>query len=474
MKNKLIMWFFVIGLLCGLVGCGGKTTTPTTATTTTVQLAEDEVQLPDLTGKSRAEINEIFENLGLTIKYSFVNSEPYNQDGSEYDKFVKYQSKYNVGSVVKKGTTIQIYTTPLNLPGTELSENLKLEAEYTASNNFIQDGIGIVTLVEGVDGDTSIFRQQDGQTFTVRYLGIDTPESTYRFDPWGKEAKDYTNQILANAKQIVLQAEGERTDGNERYLAWVWVDGVLLNLRLVELGYSQSKVAAGSIYTSIITQADFAVTLTGRRVSGEKDPNFDYSRDGVEITIENLINNFDECIGVKLIITGTITSMVGPHPYIQDENGYGIYLYTGYNGSAQLEVGANVTIQGLEATYHNGAPQLSNFMKNKLTVNSTGNVVEPVVMNNIADLMLSVGSYVKYNNLTVTKVYEADNKAITLTCRDAAGNTVYVRKDASQSVSVDVSMLQVGVTFNITGPVTVYNDNCQIMVTNTNLIELVK
>ena len=69
-------------------------------------------------------------------------------------------------------------------------------------------------------------------------------------------------------------------------------------------------------------------------------------------------------------------------------------------------------------------------------------------------------------------IYVADNKAVTLTCRDSFGNTVYVRKDASQTVSVDVSMLTEGTTFNITGPVTIYNDNCQIMVTNTNHIEI--
>ena len=44
---------------------------------------------------------------------------------------------------------------------------------------------------------------------------------------------------MREAKQIVLEAEGVRIDTYDRYLAFVWVDGVLLNLELVQQAYTE-------------------------------------------------------------------------------------------------------------------------------------------------------------------------------------------------------------------------------------------
>ena len=68
-------------------------------------------------------------------------------------------------------------------------------------------GIGEVKLVRPVDGDTARFRDPiAGVEFSLRYLGIDTPESTWQKDPWGKAASDYSKQRLNAATTIVLEA----------------------------------------------------------------------------------------------------------------------------------------------------------------------------------------------------------------------------------------------------------------------------
>ena len=52
-----------------------------------------------------------------------------------------------------------------------------------------------VTLDQCVDGDTAWF-DIDGKRTKVRFLYIDTPESTNQIEPYGKEASDYTKEQL--------------------------------------------------------------------------------------------------------------------------------------------------------------------------------------------------------------------------------------------------------------------------------------
>ena len=98
-----------------------------------------------------------------------------------------------------------------------------------------------VTFVRHVDGDTSRF-SLDGKDFTVRYLCIDTEETVHPNQdatPMGKTASEYVENRLKEAGKIEIEYDGTRTDKYDRVLAWVWVDDVLLNLELVELGYAK-------------------------------------------------------------------------------------------------------------------------------------------------------------------------------------------------------------------------------------------
>ena len=65
---------------------------------------------------------------------------------------------------------------------TPQTDKLKLTQSYEGKD-FIEDGIGEVTPIRYVDGDTTIFKTSNGIQFTVRYNGINTPESTYRIVP---------------------------------------------------------------------------------------------------------------------------------------------------------------------------------------------------------------------------------------------------------------------------------------------------
>ena len=85
-----------------------------------------------------------------------------------------------------------------------------------------------------MDGDT--VELEDGQK--VRYLMIDTPESTGgKNDCYGTEAAEY-NAALVLDRKVELSYDVECQDFYGRLLAYVKVDSQEVNSRLVEYGYA--------------------------------------------------------------------------------------------------------------------------------------------------------------------------------------------------------------------------------------------
>lgn len=491
MQKKLMKLLFVVAFLLVLGGCGETTTTATTTAATTSQTTETTtvtttvpttqsttaieatttvslVQLPDLTGRNREYITSTLSELGLVVNFYFDVSVIYDDD-NDYDKFVKYGSDKTAGDLVEPGSSVKVYTTPLNLTVKYLYQldeytdsfgnPLLIEDADYSGQEFIADGIGVVTVERFVDGDTTWFTS-GSTSFSVRYLGIDTPESTALYEPWGKAAAKYTQEKLQNAETIVLQAEGNRMDGNGRYLAWVWYrdtaesDFVLLNLELVELAYSKNKVSSGSKFTTILTLADWDASFTKRRVWGEIDPDYDYSKEGAQMSIEYLMNNFADYVGLKVVITGEITKKIGNNVFFQDTTGYGVYMYAGYTISAQLQIGANLTIGGLVPKYHYRSPQLSNFIKFNLTVNEPAEEVTPITITYNEFEFARIGTLVAMNNLTITYINDAKTS---IYVEDASHNSFVVRIDNLTSFDADDLGLSVGQVIDVIGPLGYYD-----------------
>lgn len=94
-----------------------------------------------------------------------------------------------------------------------------------------------------VDGDT-IKVIINSEEKTVRLLAIDTPESVstkVADEYYGKEASDYTCNLIKTAKTIELEydSNSDKLDKYNRVLAWVFVDNKLLQGLLVRNGYAE-------------------------------------------------------------------------------------------------------------------------------------------------------------------------------------------------------------------------------------------
>jgi len=89
-----------------------------------------------------------------------------------------------------------------------------------------------------VDGDTIVV-DLDGKRYSVRYIGIDTPEThhpTDGADYWGFEATEANKSMVKEGKKVVLQRDLSETDIYGRLLRYIWVDDVLVNAELVRMG----------------------------------------------------------------------------------------------------------------------------------------------------------------------------------------------------------------------------------------------
>lgn len=84
-----------------------------------------------------------------------------------------------------------------------------------------------------IDGDT--VELESGER--VRYLLVDTPENTSSVECFGAEATAF-NRALVEGREVRLTYDVACTDRFERLLAYVEVDGRVVNQLLVEQGYA--------------------------------------------------------------------------------------------------------------------------------------------------------------------------------------------------------------------------------------------
>ena len=123
-----------------------------------------------------------------------------------------------------------------------------------------------VSLVRCVDGDTAVF-MVNGEEQSVRFLAIDTPELGEGY--YAEEAASFTCSELENAKEICLEYDdnSDLYDKYDRLLAHVFVDGLLLQDKLVRNGYAEVAYLYGDYkYTSKLEISEEVAKVNGRGI----------------------------------------------------------------------------------------------------------------------------------------------------------------------------------------------------------------
>jgi micrococcal nuclease len=123
------------------------------------------------------------------------------------------------------------------------------------------------TVIGVRDGDTIEVDLGNGNFKTVRYIGIDTPESV---DPrravecFGKEASNINNTLVMN-KTIQLEKDVSETDKYGRLLRYVFVDNVFVNQYLVQEGFANASAYPPDVkYQEDFNSAEEEARLNGK------------------------------------------------------------------------------------------------------------------------------------------------------------------------------------------------------------------
>lgn len=147
----------------------------------------------------------------------------------------------------------------------------------------------VVTLNKCVDGDTAWFNLND-KTIKVRFLAINTPESTNKIEAYGKQASEYTCNMLTNAKTIELEYDNnsDLKDKYDRYLAWVFVDGELLQNLIIKNGLAKVDYLYGDYKYTNILQTSELIAKTNK-VGMWSETNYDLYVIGFIILVVSLI-----------------------------------------------------------------------------------------------------------------------------------------------------------------------------------------
>ncbi|MCK6626524.1 MAG: lamin tail domain-containing protein [Anaerolineae bacterium] len=145
---------------------------------------------------------------------------------------------------------------PISLPPTVTVVNPP-PATPGSSSPTQPEGLETVTVAQVVDGDT--VELTNGRR--VRYIGINTPE---RDQPYYNEATALNRQLV-EGKQVQLEFDLETFDQYGRSLAYVWADGRMVNLEIVQQGFANSFTVQPNIrYEAEFRQAEREAREAGR------------------------------------------------------------------------------------------------------------------------------------------------------------------------------------------------------------------
>ena len=383
---------------------------------------------------------------------------------------------------------------------------VKLNQDFTGKV-FVNDGIEEVKLNQAVDGDTIHVTDKNGTILKLRFLGVDTPESTASVEPWGMAASKFTKERVKNCTSLVITADnGEvELDSYGRHLAWIWykaegaTEYTLLNLELAQEGYSLANYSNVKQYKEEIKGAINQAQKLKIHVwaPGQSDPDYCYT-EATEVSLAELKRDINanghesKFYNKKVVFVANVVRKSGTTYYLNDtdiEEGitYGIQVFHRTSTGILDVIGTRVKISGT-ITYYDagGVYQLTDVIDRVLSSNKNNlKIVEENV--ELIPNELSISdidnnnkaldfTLVSLKNLVVTSVYttktegSANYGAISITCK-VDGKTIVVRTvtlvDRTGEYEVDSNKIVlesnfVNKTIDVVGVLEKYEGNYQV------------
>jgi micrococcal nuclease len=131
-----------------------------------------------------------------------------------------------------------------------------------------QENPDIITAkVTKIVGGNTIEVNINGKTYTIRYIGVDTPEMVapnQPVKPYGPEASA-KNKELVSGKEVRLEKDVSETDGYGSLLRYVYVGDLFVNAEMVRQGYAQAVTYPPDVkYQDLFLQLQREARAAGR------------------------------------------------------------------------------------------------------------------------------------------------------------------------------------------------------------------
>lgn len=246
----------------------------------------------------------ISENMGLKVEWvdEFKQAQIYNPTDDLIYTFEMGKSEYGKGDIpVSMDVAPKIVNNRTFVPIRVISEAFGKKIDWDNNNRtvVVGDGYqaptapqtnntfpsGIVSRV--IDGDT-LEVNIEGQTYKLRMIGVNTPETKHPrkgVEFFGKEASNYTTEQLTG-KTVYLQKDVSETDKYGRLLRYVWlsrpatneptkdeIKSLMFNSILVANGYANSSSYAPDVkYQDIFKELEIPAREQGWGLWGYEEP----------------------------------------------------------------------------------------------------------------------------------------------------------------------------------------------------------
>jgi len=195
----------------------------------------------NVSGKILVPLRAIFEELGAAVEWDQSSQTVYAAKGGKTIVLtVGSNTAYVDGNAVLLDQPARLMGDRTFVPVRFVSESLGAFVSWDASTKTVRISDKLYKVIRAVDGDTLEVNFEE-KTEKVRLIGIDTPESVHpdkeRNTDAGKAAAEHTAEI-AEGKLAELEFDVQQRDKYGRLLAYVYIDGEMLNKALLRDGYA--------------------------------------------------------------------------------------------------------------------------------------------------------------------------------------------------------------------------------------------
>lgn len=168
----------------------------------------------------------------------------------------------------KQVALVLLVATVCGAPSARAEEPYRVELPLIVRVSALLPSPLLANCTRVVDGDTIVVIYESSLELDLRYIGVNTPENDGN-ECFNDEATE-RNRELVSGKHILFQRDIRYKDSWNRFLGYVYVDGLFVNEVLIVEGYGLADAHDPDVtYAGRLMRAECEARAAGRGLWGE-------------------------------------------------------------------------------------------------------------------------------------------------------------------------------------------------------------